>query len=163
MDTNTTDNFCSIGSMIDFRKEFWAKNGGKSTGGFRNRPEDFLALDAVKTNSVVDNDVMESILSRFSDRLDTNYYFHKTPEERDVLEFSFGVYDVQFVEWEHGYYMTVVAQGDDGRKYCRTACVDLDKGDFKMKDEYLKKPEFIFASNELRAKSDEFQKEHGIE
>lgn len=154
----------TIGNIVDFRKAFWEK-AAKDRGidGFNTAMSDLSALDAVQTSSVVDDSVMDMIIRRFANRLDSQYYVHNDPSKRSTLEFSFGVYDVQFIEWDCGYYMTVVAVGEDGRKYCRVAFVDLCKGDFVMMDDYAKKPEFIGQALELKAKSMAFRKEHGLE
>jgi hypothetical protein len=154
----------TIGNIVDFRKAFWEKaEKERGIDGFNTAMADLSALDTVHTSSVVDDSVMESIIRRFAPRLDYQYYIHNDPSERSILEYSFGVYDVQFIEWDCGYYMTVVAVGEDGRKYCRVAFVDLFHGDFVMVDDYAKKPEYIGQALELNAKSRKFRKEHGLD
>ena len=109
-------------------------------------------LNIVRPVEGISDAQLQQLLERYANRLDITYYTHSDGSRADIVVEDVR-YCIDFREWAHGYYMTVV---DKEKNTVRTAFVDLLRGDWTIMPEYFKKPEFIGDLLALNAASREF-------
>jgi len=109
-------------------------------------------LNIVRPVEGISDAQLQQLLERYAKRLDMTYYTHSDESRADIVVEDVR-YCIDFREWAHGYYMTVI---DKEENTVRTVFVDLVRGDWTIMPEYFKKPEFIGDLLALNAASREF-------
>ena len=113
-------------------------------------------LDRIKPVAGISDASVQDVLSKYAGRLDTNYYTH-LDEDRASIEIEDTRHCICFIEWEHGYYVTILSKNENT---WRTVFVDLVHGSWTVMPQYFQKPEFIGILLSLNGASRDFIASH---